>query len=365
MENEFEQTLSILNSLNPQLALPEETEHCRPVHRLVEGVQYSREDGTRFDADGTEVDYTREPRHYLGAGDVPTVLGLNSWASPFSLWQRKMGLVDRDPMNEPMEWGLNLEPLILHKLGQELGVPVSRHNHVMKSKRWPWLGCLPDGLADQCGVPGAWSGFQNPPAWVQAKNCAGFETWQIHEDGKLDPMRVWVQLQAELAVSGDPWEYVVALLHGNAFRWARVPRDDQFIEETMVPACETFILALEEEREPPVDGSDATKRALVAMFPKVEKGSEVTLPASFIDLDDEYRTKKAEAKELTERTDEIANQARYLMKGANHGRVQGRGGYWNKFTVKASTYTVNKKESQTCKRQPPKKDEADGWEGAA
>ena len=51
----------------------------------------------------------------LGASESSTVMGLNPYASEFTLFQRRTGRIPGIEDNERMEWGRRLESLVAEK----------------------------------------------------------------------------------------------------------------------------------------------------------------------------------------------------------------------------------------------------------
>lgn len=299
-------------------------------------------------------------RSYLGASEMPILMGAASeaWGSPFQLQAQKLGLIkklERDPgVVEMMNWGLAMEPLVITALGRELKARVRHNTTTIRSKRWPWLGCTPDG---RVGLAYDADGRKYRQANVQAKNCAGFERWAVREDGIMEPRRVWVQVQAEMAVTGDPYTYVVALIGAWNLRWTRVDRSNEYIEEHLIPQGEQFMQHLETGEMLPPDFSDGTTAALTAMFPKAEPDKAIRLPATFTEEDDLYVELAEKRKEIDQQMKQIANSVREQMGDAARADVQGRGGfppYWLWYDVKGST--VTRKPGRTLRRFPGKEE---------
>ena len=271
---------------------------------------------------------------YLGASDMPVIAGATSgtWGSPYALQAEKLGLIERErnPTTEKMmRAGNRMEPLILGDLAHELDVDVETFGHTLISKRWPWLGCTPDGIVYPApGMPKKQTAGDGH-TFYQAKNSMGFERWEVTSSGKLEPRRVWVQVQAEMAVTGHPWCYVAAMLGGWDFRWARIERDSAYIEEQLIPAGEVFMAHLESREMLPVDWAEATTKALASIYPEpAEPRATVTLPAQMIDDDERFESLKAEAKGLAQEMDTIRNRVRDEMGTAYRAEVPGSSAYW-------------------------------------
>lgn len=80
----------------------------------------------------------------IGGSEISAVMGLNPWDSPFSLWHRKLGRISAVEMNDAMEWGTRLEPVILRKFldlhPEFVGEHVGTWRH---GERW-WQIANPD-----------------------------------------------------------------------------------------------------------------------------------------------------------------------------------------------------------------------------
>lgn len=266
-------------------------------------------------------------RSGIGGSDAPAIFGLCSWASPSSIQADKWGLLDEPDDAEVLKWGRLLEPAILAGLSEELGIEVRRDGRLLRSREHPFMLCTPDG----CAANGV---------WVQAKNTMLASEWQDQP-----PERVWVQCQHEMAVTGVPEMVAAALLLGNRLKWAYVRRDEEFIQDALIPA-ESHFWNLTQEREPyPPDGSEHTKRALQAIYPQ-DSGRTVTLDGEFSALDVE-RLRLLETKKATEAALlEIENRFRHAIGDATFAALPNGATYSLKtqtrkaHEVKESTFRV-------------------------
>lgn len=169
--------------------------------------------------------WLEERRSSVGASEVPAVMGLSSYGvTPLDIYRSKHG-VDRefDPVlgfighaSEPImhEWverfsGLNLE--------LDAGF-------MARSKEWPFLHATFDRVATD-GTK------------VQMKTAHHYAG---HSWDEGVPTDIRVQVQAEMAVSGDPRALVVVWIGGREFRYFWEPRDDRFITEHLVPTVQEF-----------------------------------------------------------------------------------------------------------------------------
>lgn len=268
----------------------------------------------------------------IGGSDAPSILGLTNWASPSSVQADKWGLLDEQKEAEHMKWGRRLEAVILEGLAEEMGVAIHSDGRLLRSKETPFMLCTPDGLALEGGT--------NRRVWVQAKNTMLASEWV---DGP--PERVWVQCQHEMGVTGAPEMIAAALLFGNRLVWQTVYRDEGFISHVMIPAEAHFWKLVEAHEPAPPDGSEHTKRALLALYPE-DSGETVALSGEFTALDVEMLRLKEELKAAEARIDEIGNTFRYAMKDATFAALPNGASYSLKtqtrkaHEVKESTFRV-------------------------
>ena len=70
-------------------------------------------------------------RGSLGGSDAAAVLGLNPYASPYSVWAEKTGRVPDKPDNEAMRLGRDLEDYVAARWQEETGKKTRRVNAML------------------------------------------------------------------------------------------------------------------------------------------------------------------------------------------------------------------------------------------
>lgn len=110
---------------------------------------------------------------------------------------------------------------------------------------------------------------------LEAKNvdASQRERWE-----ETAPVEYRIQLQAQLAVTGDSFGVIAACIGGNRLVPYEFSRDDEFIA-AMLNAVADFWRLVETRMPPPPDGSESTHEALRRMYPRHTPGRRVTLPA--------------------------------------------------------------------------------------
>ena len=213
----------------------------------------------------TEQEWVANRSITIGASDVPTILGLNSYESPFSLFQRKMGRIPKDRPGIPARVGHALETLIsdlyTETTGRELQDPgdytIFRHPDI------PYLVCTPDRLTvDEQGRTGA----------VELKTLTVRLAHEVQDDARIEYM---VQLQTQLAVMGLEWGDIVVLVGNEELKRFTYPRREDVIAE-IIQAVQEFHDRLVNDNPPMIDGHAATAKALRLLHPD-DNGETVAL----------------------------------------------------------------------------------------
>lgn len=86
-------------------------------------------------------------RTVITATDASAILGNNPWNSPYSCWQRKLGLLEEKPASEAMERGKKLEPEARARFIDAYGMRVEPA--VVESSEFDFLGASLDGISEQ------------------------------------------------------------------------------------------------------------------------------------------------------------------------------------------------------------------------
>lgn len=213
-------------------------------------------------------------RQFIGASESAAILG-HGYAdqSPYTVWAAKVHPEEGDSLadNERLACGRDLEPglrAILRRLTNcEVAEP--QGHRVDLHDEYPWMGATLDSLV----ADPEWG-------WVpgELKNVDS----RLHGDWSEDegygcPLKFQIQLQHQLAVTGAPGGYLLGLIGGNQPIVRRIPRHEQFISALLFQ-LEVFWRYVETKTPPPIDGSEATAKAIARLYPD-DNGAEVLLPA--------------------------------------------------------------------------------------
>lgn len=142
-------------------------------------------------------------RGWIGASDVPAIVGVSPWKDAFSLWAEKTGKVPAADAGDAAKWGNLLEPVILQCTQDALGRRVVKSTGTFAH---PDLACVranPDGFVEVCrrGEP-----------LVEAKSTSISEGWGEPGTDQV-PESVLVQVTMQMRCTGSAFAHVARLFH--------------------------------------------------------------------------------------------------------------------------------------------------------
>lgn len=202
----------------------------------------------------------------IGGSDAPQILGLSPFGGPARVAASKLGYHAEDVESELHEWGHYVEEPLIQRFYAETGIEGKRSGWMYRSEddATPWLQATVDGVLLDPSLRG---GIQCKLAVYSA------EAW---DDGVPD--YVEAQVQHEMAVMGWDFVYVLALLRGYQFRWAKVDRRQDFLDHTLLPIEGEFWRKLKaDEHIAPLGAPDREWEALRLRYPRPMVGKKVEL----------------------------------------------------------------------------------------
>ncbi len=231
----------------------------------------------------------------IGSSDAAAAVGLNPYQSQPELWMEKTGRAEpasNDPdMDSPMYWGTLLEPFVASAYAQKTGNRVRRVNAVLQHPTFPYM--LANIDREVVG---------NRDVQVLECKTAGEFGSRLWRNGV--PEYVEIQVQHQLAVTGQEAADVAVLLCGQKLEIFRIHRDEEVIAKLAVLEAR-FWDYVERDVAPPADGSESADRALRLLFPgggtTLDFSENRQLSQAFADLvalKDEVESKRREAERL-------------------------------------------------------------------
>lgn len=233
----------------------------------------------------------------IGASEAAASIGMSDWESQIGLWARKLGLVPPPAENVPMRIGAALEPLIAELYTEATGVKVRRANYL---RQHPVHSFMLASLDRRAG--------RKPIELKYSARGTGYG-----EPGTDDvPDDALVQVIHQLAVTDQPEADVAVLIGGK--------RDVQIYTVVRDPVAEAAVIEREAEfwdhvvqrTEPPVDGSEATRKALAAIYPR-DNGLEIVADEALARLMRALRVVRAEQDRGQAQRDELEARIKAVL----------------------------------------------------
>lgn len=219
-------------------------------------------------------DWLAERRNSLGGSDVGAILGMNRYATPYTVWAEKTGRLPPKEDNEAMRQGRDLEQYVAERFVERSGKQVQRYNYLLRSDGASYLHANIDRR-----VLGERSG-------LECKTASALSL-RLYSGGEF-PESYYAQCVSYLAVTGWKRWYLAALVLNRAFYIYQITT----IEDDAMPDwCDGSVYVSPEEIEtlkrcaarfwedyiipdkpPAPDGLAATGDALQKLFPEDSGG---------------------------------------------------------------------------------------------
>lgn len=181
-------------------------------------------------------------RNAIGGSDAAAIIGLNDYASPFSVWLDKLGKAQPVEETEAMRLGHDLEEYVARRFCEATGKKVRRRNAIIYNDRYPFAHANIDReVIGESAI----------------LECKTTSKLNLHKFSEGDyPSNYYVQVMHYMAVTGAQKAYIAVLVLQEGFYWFEVNRDEKEIEALM-NAERQFWEYVTRQEEPPVISADA------------------------------------------------------------------------------------------------------------
>lgn len=252
---------------------------------------------------------------YIGGSDAAAVVGLNAYASPYSLWAEKTGKVPGFAGNLATEVGSFLEEFIAQKFAQETGKKVRKCNQSFLNSQYPFAIANIDReiIGEDAGLE------------IKSTDTLNLKKFK---NGEF-PSNYYVQCVHYLAVTGKQRWYLAVLIGNKEFKWFVIERDEAEIAALMTTESDFWEL-VETDTPPAVDGTQATTDTLKTIYSENDD-SVCDLTAFSANLR-QYIDLKARIKELETLADEAANKIKEFMGSSGGGECESFSVSWKSQT---------------------------------
>ena len=286
-----------------------------------------------------QTEWLAERRKGIGASDAAVILGVSPFKSAYALYAEKAGEMDAEDLSEieRIKWGNRFQQPIIDGFSEDTGRSIEHWPpfRIASYSFLPWMLCTPDAIqvdSDRGSGP------------LEAKNSS---TFMAHEWDSEPPMYYQVQLQHQMAVLSMGWGTLCVVLGGQELRWFDMQRNDRFIA-AMTDAETLFQERVEKRLPPPIDGSQATAKALQLLHPE-DSGETISLPDKATDWDARLAKLKRLEKKVEEQKTALGNRLKAEIGDNTYGLLPNGGTYsWR--LQKRKAYSVKASQSRILRR---------------
>ena len=280
----------------------------------------------------TREDWLAARSKSIGASESAIIFGASKFGTPLELWSRKLGLAPAVEESEQMYWGNALEEPIARRFAKltdrnVISIGENQGDYwIFYDEEVPQMSASPDRFQ----VPGE-SGIEEIAKLgnLQLKTTNAFLAGDWAEE---IPLYYQIQVQHELACTGQTWGSIACLIGGQKLVWADYERNDPFIK-TLRAKVKDFWSYIEAEIAPEVTADDA--ELLAHLYPEGESET-IQLKPIAEDWDEELQAAKTEEAVIKKKIALLKNQFKAAMGTATFGLI--------KDGLKYSLKTTNKKE---------------------
>lgn len=289
----------------------------------------------------TRQQWLEDRRTGIGGSDAASILGLNPWSSPYEVWADKLGLLPEKEDNEAMRQGRDLEEYVARRFCEHSGKKVRRVNKMLRDPMHPFMVANIDR-----DIVGENSGLECKTTSVM--NLKKFKGGEF-------PEQYYCQCVHYLAVTKKSrWYCAVLVLNAGFMVYQMTTIEDDIVPDwceggvyvepgefiSLAEAESDFWQLVEDKTPPPIDGSEATKRALQQVNPP-DDDKPAAILYGMEDVLDDLDSLKAQKKAIESAVQERQNKLIAALGGATRGIM--RGHEITLQTIEKKPYTVNPK----------------------
>ena len=246
--------------------------------------------------------WLEERKKAIGGSDASSIIGLNPWSSPYTIWADKLGKIPPKEDNEAMRLGRDLEDYVAQRFCEKTGKKVRRENAILYNEKYPFAHANVDRL-----IVGEDAGLECKTTSVL--NLKKFKNGAF-------PDNYYVQCVHYLMVTGCKRWYLGVLVLGEGFYNFVIERDEEEIA-ALAKSEEEFWEYVRTKTPPMADGNKSTTESISLLYP--QSNDEVVGLSAYNRELAEYTALSAQIKALEARRDEAANKVKAFMKEAGKG----------------------------------------------
>ncbi|MNB69346.1 YqaJ-like viral recombinase domain protein [compost metagenome] len=247
----------------------------------------------------------------IGGSDIGAICGVSNFSTARLIYLKKTGqyndtIEPGSAAADRMRFGHLLEPIVANEYAHRTGKKVVESPATVVHKDHPWAIANVDRfIVDDDGkIEGI----------LECKTTDA-RNWADWDEGDI-PISYIYQLNWYLWICDLKFGAFACLIGGNSFVMIEVVRNDNLLQNVMIPTGDKFWNHhVKNLIEPTISGSDADSEYLKETYGDVEPKSEILLNEN-LELDniaDEFVEKKAELKALEKEVEALGNQLREAL----------------------------------------------------
>ncbi len=254
---------------------------------------------------------------YIGGSDAGTVLGFDTYKSPYTLWAEKTGRIEPFSGSIITQVGSYLEEFVAKLFTDETGKKVRRQNATSVNDKYPFACANVDRL------------IVGEPALLEIKTTNSIPLMKKCRHGEF-PEKWYCQMMHYMAVTELKKAYLAVLIECREFKVFELERDESEIEALMNAESE-FWEYVKTDMPPETDGTQSTADAVKAIYPQAENKDIIDMTGLSGDIA-EYVSLKQQEKAIKQLIDRYGNNIKEHMGKAEKGTA---GQYTVSWTNKA------------------------------
>lgn len=279
--------------------------------------------------------------HGIGGSDIGAICGVSPFATARQIYLQKTGQYDEsleanEAAQERMHFGHLLEPIVAEEYARRTGSKLITLKAILQHKDYEWaLANIDRLIVDDEG---------KPIGILECKTSSEYnnEEW---ENGEILPSYIY-QLNWYMWILGLDRGAIACLVGGNKFYYYDVFRDDELLNNIIIPKAKDFwfnnVLAL---KEPELQSNDTD--FVNSKYAEVKKNSEIILEDDIAnELARTVVECKAKIKELEATMEEAQNRLKERLKDNEIG-------YTKDFIIKWSPRASTRIDTNKLKKEYP------------
>ncbi|MEN1893133.1 lambda-exonuclease family protein [Staphylococcus nepalensis] len=256
--------------------------------------------------------------HSIGGSDCGTILGMNNYESPFTLWQKKLWASEyEEDISDKLQvkFGHYNEQFVAKLFEDDTGKKVRKHNKMMYHKNYDFISANVDRVV------------VGENALLECKTTSEFlkDKWK---DGNV-PASYMAQCYHYMAVTGVDVVYIAVLFGNSEFHYEIIERDEEIINDIINAEVEFWNEYIVKGQRPPADDSEVTSKAL-NNFWKNTRPDVVNFDEEKTALFKSILAIKQQQKDLDKQLKGHQNQLKELLGENEFGEVSDYKASWKK-----------------------------------